>query len=711
MRAGKFGWMLVTLAVAGCDAADDFGPCKVDADCEAGAACAESFCVADPLPRIVLVADRTGARVGDMVRIDASASTLAGPQAALDFTVEPADAARIVRSEENSRIVEVQPFVPHTAIVITASSASAHGRLASSSLRIEPLNSLPRVALRAAADGFEPGALVEIVADASDADGDGISLAWTLVAGPGELESTAGDRAWLRTASGHLGRYTVRVDAADGRPGGASYAVLTLEPTESAPSIDPGAWVEVDHFCDGDPLECRAVARLSPVVTSISPVSASWQLLDGGDVTATFEPADRADTTVTLRCAPACPIAGDYRLELTVSDPQRREAKAIVEVRVGNRPPVVRAHDGADLPREFLQLGADGAARYHVFRENGVFFAWHDPDGDPFDPASVEWTSSHEYLAFDDPTALDTGFSVVGTAPELLALQVLVVAADWNGAGAADSRSLPIRNRPPSVRFDDDLTEGHFYVGDPEAPYRKRIPTAEARDDDGDPLHVRYSLVQPARPGLRLFDAGQEALLAGQASVVGFDHEVMVTVRDDWGAEVKATALVRLTNRAPVVRLDPGHEVFTVGAPGSSPAECCDPAGGGCTYGSYAMSHASFFPTHAAPLQVKPRFVVVDPDGDPIDLRLVNAHAFRAKLTIDVAQGVRELASEVLCSVRGEGACTASLQMSGRLATPAGTRCDFDTSILKNSFAFIHAIGVDSLGDEGDAAVVRLEAR
>jgi len=701
MRKILFGWLVASAALTACAGDEGHSPCKTDAACGEGSVCSEGYCIADPLPLIVLAPDRSSARVGDVVRIDGSASTLAGAPVTLEFSIDPADAGDLVRSGENLQVAELRVLRPHVDLVITASAASAAGRATSTSVRVGAVNSPPRLTLRPAVERFGAGERVELVAEAADPDGDGVSLTWSLVAGPGELQAS-GSRAFLHSAPDSVDRYQVRVDASDGRPGGETWASITLEPEAFAPTVAMEAPAEVEHVCEGDPLACHARATIAPFVRASSTVSASWRLLGDGPFTASFGVRGDLETAVELRCEPACPIAGSHLLELTVRDARGLEAVGVVELRVGNRPPILRVHDGSELPHDYVGAAFDGVHLYRVARAADAVVAWHDPDGDPPALGSIEWSSSDGSILFEDPGSLSTGFEVVGSATALRSVELRLVASDWNGGAGAASGVLPIGNRRPSLHVVDVLDEGHLYAGGDTSPFRKLIPNAnlQAADEDGDPIEIELSLPEAALPGLELIRAGREWLIGGPASVVGFDHEIIVTARDQWGDEVSATAKVRLTNRAPVVSVSPEDRRITEAVLASLPIQCCEPGNGACTYGSLSLT---------GPLQATLDLFVEDPDGDPVDLQLVTAQAVKAVAMIASGGDWREITTEVLCSVEPRGACPATVRMIGRLTTSTGHQCDYASTTLRDSFVFLHASGVDVLGDRGTIEPILLE--
>jgi|GEM_PF-1901570 len=703
MRKFLLGIVVVSAAWTGCADGDGFSPCESDAACGDGAVCEQGYCVADPLPVVVLAPDRAGARRGDVVRIDGSASSLAGAPVTLEFSVEPADAGELVRTAENLQVAELRILRPHVDLVVTATAASAAGRLASTSVGIAAINSPPRISLRPAAESFGAGDRVELVAEASDPDGDAVTLSWALLSGPGTLDAS-GARASLATAAGAPARYQVRLDADDGK-GGAVYAITTLEPEAGAPTLDIAAPAEVDHFCEGEPLACRAEATVAPVVRASSKVTASWRLLGEGPATASFDVADDLSTRVTLACDPACPLAGSHLLEITVHDHQGRESVGVVELRVGNRPPELRVHDGAGLPHGYVGMAFDGTRLYRVARDADAIVAWHDPDGDPPAPDSIEWSSSDGSVSFDDPRSLSTGFEVIGSAAALEAVELRLVASDWNGGTSVVTGALPIHNGRPTVHMEDLLDEGHGYAAGSPAPYRKLIRPSSivAADEDGDPLDVVITLPSNARPGLQVLSAGKEWLIGGPASVVGWDHEVVVTARDEWGGEVSTLAKVRITNRAPVVFVAPEDRRVTASTTfGNMNTQCCDPDGTHCTFGKLAVGPGALVKT--LPIRVE------DPDGDPVDLQLATAQAVDAVAAIASAGGDwREITTEVLCSSERSGSCSATVRMSGRLTTSTGTRCDYASSLLQHSFVFLHASGVDALGARGAVEPILLE--
>ncbi len=718
-------WMFILCGLTGllaaCSSAE-VSRCASDAACPRDAACAEGFCVDDPLPRLVLVADRDSARLGDEIRIDGEASATKGGKAVeLEFKAEPADAVEIEVDGDSPRRAVVRMVRPHVDVVVKGWGTSPMGRKVSAEVTIAAINSAPRLSMRAIPEQPQPGSRVELIVEAEDPDGDPLTYEWTLESERGSLEAH-GASAFLQTAPELAeARYKISVTVSDGRVDGISRASITLDPRNQAPSIEVGPPVVTGHHCEGEPLACSAKAKLTPVIHDVGPIAYAWRLLDPGGLEATFEPEDDPAPTVTLRCEPACAIAGTHRFEVVATDSWGERASATVEVEVGNRPPILQAHDGSALEHTFV-TELSGAI-FRVARAGTTHVRFVDPDGDPVDPASVRWSSNLERTQFDERGGIHASFTVTGTPDELRRLQITLVAADINGAAAADTASIPILNETPIIEIADDLAEGHRYAEGERMTYRKMLDVSGVHDPEGGPLTMEYILDLPeeeiASRGLEMVPESRMLIVGGNASSVGFDYSIVVRAKDAWGDQSESTVKLRLTNRAPSFSatgfsVQPARSTV-IGQ--TSMVGCCSPRIGGsgvCDEVDILVWTEWPGQVEPGPFQFSTRLEPTDPDGDPLVVRLSVASA-SAHLWPKIRVGessTLELPLEVPCPT---GGCPISLIAMGKL-TVRGVSCAVTSGTPAVTGAFgsqtqmaIDAYAEDSLGGSSSAKSARFQ--
>ncbi|AKU89778.1 hypothetical protein [Vulgatibacter incomptus] len=701
-------WVILAVGLAAGCSRSELRTCSEADDCGVDAVCTEGFCLTDPAPRIVLAPERTRARLGEWVRIDGRASSIRGGEVELEFSADPADAVEITSSPEEKNVASMRFVRPHVDVEVTARALSKGGRAFEEKVSIASVNSPPRVSLRATPNPGRPGARIELVADATDPDGDALTYQWELVSGPGSLEAS-GDRAYLDTAIDRAEeRYKVKVVVSDGLPDGSTTATVTVDSKTQAPEIVFGETPEVDHLCSGTPLTCAATAQLAPTVEDVGPLTYSWRLLGDGPVKATFDPEDGAAPAVTLSCSPACPIAGSHRVELAVSDMWGERATAEIEIRVLNRPPVLVAHGGAELPHLYLREGPEGASIFRVVRAPGSFVVYSDPDGDPPDPSSFVWSSTGP-VVFGSASSRDPTVTAEGTAAQLRDLELTVVAADINGAIAADTRRVPIANQPPTVKFLDDSSAGHEHR---DGIYRKRLDPAKltASDPEGAPVTIVVELDPSDAAGLSraasvILEDGAWTL-KGPSSVVGYRYSLVARATDAWGATSEAKAKFNVTSRPPVLEVT-NWPVKSFANWAESRMCCAVQELGGCRF-SKSFSVGMFYNTidgsHAA-YTFRTSFVIRDPDGDPVELRLSQLEIGKNLLKASTSTGWRTVPLSgcpigdcppdpsvprlvIPCGVGTEVSCRPQIALHAHL--PEATSLD-----LRGPCVFPEASGVD----------------
>ncbi len=701
---GRFFVSLVVAALLGSCGGEEITTCSTDVDCGVGALCKHRLCVADPAPEIVLTADRREARIGEAVVVDAGASSAA---AGMEFRVEPDGAASL---EIEGRRAVIRRQVPHQGVDVVVTARSASGAVAEGRLHVAARNSEPTVQLVATPDPFQPGAEVLLEAQATDGDGDPLSFEWDLEGGAGSLAG-AGNRATLSTVAGTEAiRYAVRVRALDGK-GGASEASVTLEARNAAPAIVLPE-VLVDHQCGGDPFTCSASASLAVEVEDVGPTSVAFRLLsDRTDVAHRFVEDEDGITTLELVCAPACAIAGTWQVEVTATDALGAATTRQLAVEVRNRPPMLRAHDGSAVPHS--ALADEGGVRYLLARAAGSVITWEDPDGDPPAPGSVRWSSTSEIVEFEDPASLDTLVRAIGTREELLAIELAVVAADINGAEAADRAAIPVGNTGPSATFGGDPREGHSYLrteADGSRVYRKAISleSLEASDPDGDPLAVTVELdpLDPEAVGrvVRLVEEEGGYLLEG----IGPDflersYRVIVRVSDGWGGSASSTGSVLVSNRAPEVITRPVTASVATGR-SCQTFSCCIPhySGVGCLAEPDARVATRWGSTNG-PLTFSDAVTVRDPDGDPVVLEVGFGYEHLSEAQVRDGTTWRGTATLACTPLGGDWRCPLEVRLQGR-ADHLGFYCTLDTGTAVGATAAVAARASDGLGGRSTEA-------
>lgn len=687
--------------------------CSGDDACGEEAVCEEGFCISDPLPRLILVADRSAVRAGETVRIDGSSSFVRGGGAAsLTFEASPGDAVVIIPDPAEPRIATVRFRRPHEDVRIIAWAESERGRRVSGEIALTYLNSPPLLSVDEI-PAIQPGERVELRAEAVDPDGDPVTLEWTLDSDVGELEFD-GEQVFLLTDfGGEDERYRVTVKASDDR-GGVTTASLVVDAMNRAPKIQAHPAVHVDHHCFGEPLVCDATATLEPTVVDVGPLRYSWRLLEGANaaVEATFDPPEGSAPTLTLHCDPACKIAGDYLVEFTVSDHWGERATATVQIVVGNRPPQVLAHDGEPLPHRRVSGGV-GSATYEIWREDGTFLSYFDPDGDPIEPGSLSFSSSSELLEIGEVNGVAApSLSAIGRPDELLNIELTVSAADWYGAGVVDTVVLQVDNRAPVVEFGEMSYPGHLYdhfFVDPEPYYNYRF--VEATDPDGDPLTLDARLDPADVEGLRLAPVVEWALpshiqLWGSRDIVGYEFSVLVTARDEWGGETTETMLFPFLNHLPTVAWA-GPSYF-VGEPAKNQIiewSCCGVDGPVCSFaGVWRDRGDEYWGVYQIDLKLK----IEDLDRDPVFLEVYPIEEERISARLLAADASwRPLPATIECPVSfiGSVPCDVSLVLPS-IHKSGDEVCEYhnETDLLSRGKYGI--VVRDSLGAESE----RLEA-
>lgn len=619
-RPGLLGLGLVVVAAtAGCSGVGDLASCSSDAECGPAARCIDRLCVEVELPRIWISPERAEAAIGEEVAVTAVVEGEGADR--LAFRVEPDGTATLVAEGLKAW---VRPRIPHATVRVVASVRDPWGREVEAAAEIAVRNSSPELQLEVP-PSFQPGERVELRAAVSDPDGDPIAVTWSLNAALGSLVAD-GERAFLSTVPGVEDfTYLVTAVARDGHGGERSESVV-LQPRNEPPSIRFET-SEAHHRCEGEPLSCSAAIPLEVEVEDAGPTTLQLRLVDPRPEVAHRFVEEEGRFRLELSCRPACPLAGPWRVEATATDALGASRSVVGEVRVLNRPPVLRAHDGSTLPHRAEPV--PGGFRYVARRDPGTVLTWEDPDGDPPDLSSIRWSGTEGLVRFDDETALDPQVEIVADEPELLQEARLVFrAADINGAETLAEATVPIGNTPPHVSFGGDLRSGHEFAGaasDGTRYYRKAISLAslDLSDADGDPLVVTLELDpedgEAQARGVRIYEEQGTWYLAGIGpEFLGRTYRVKVTAFDPFGEAASSVGEVLVSNRPPEVREVPPTLFLRGGA--CRMESCCAPLPGRDTCTTTTFLVATEWQGAPGPYQPAVEVVVHDPDGDPVRL-------------------------------------------------------------------------------------------
>jgi hypothetical protein len=374
--------------------------------------------------------------------------------------------------------------------------------------------------------------------------------------------------------------------------------------------------------------------------------------------------------------------------------------QAPIEVR--NRPPVVRAHDGSPVPHAFV------GTRYLLARSNGSVVTWEDPDGDPPAPGSVSWSSPSPKVEFEDATDLATMVQVLGTREEISDVELVLEAADINGAEAADRAVLPVGNNPPTVTYGGDSRPGHSFVrteSDGTHVYRKEISLAslQSQDPDGDPLLVQVVLdpLDPAAVGraLRIVeDAGRFFLEGEGPSFIGETYRVIAEVIDPWGGGASTIGSVLVSNRPPIVLSGPQATNQVRTARLCQPQSCCVPGlGGESCATTLSASMATYWNGTSGALVMGGEVVISDPDGDPLSLVASFANVIDARPKF--RSGNQWVTGGALpCTQQGASwSCPVQVRIDGVVEAGA-VSCEVPTATRLGATVGIGARASDGLG-------------
>lgn len=463
--------------------------CTSQGDCHADSICSMGFCTHDPLPRLRVEASGDRAKVGEVIRFDASQSYLpGGGRLKMELKVVPEDAAELLPPEGD--LFSIRMRRPHTSVEASIVARSRGGREVKWTTAIAPQNSPPSVKLDLP-ETIQPGELLLLEAEVEDADGDPVDVRWSY-SGGGHFQAEE-NRAELDLAADTSDEaHKLTIHASDGID--VSHLSKTFTPENAPPSIEEVVAPEtIEHECTEH--GCFASAQLQVIAKDVGDLRYNWYLLTEFSGQVLFEGGARADPHLLLQTPPDRSISGPYRLEVHVRDEFDALATATVDILVGNRPPLLQAHDESALDHEYVSEG-----RYRWYRQPGSVEIWRDPNGDI--PMDVKWESPDSRVRFSDAATIDPWVEIEGDESLLGArIPLSVYARDVNGAEASAETEVVLGNRKPELlRFIPGTTNRAGQFG-----YQTPL-TIDVEDADGDPVRttVYFDPENPPASGYRV---------------------------------------------------------------------------------------------------------------------------------------------------------------------------------------------------------------
>ncbi|HLV61203.1 MAG TPA: hypothetical protein VKY51_07365 [Fredinandcohnia sp.] len=462
--------------------------CRTDRDCEADAVCVRGYCLFEPLPRLRVKLSSDRARVGEVVRLDASRSyVMGGGPIDLELFLDPEEA--VERLPADGTMVRAFRIVqPHRNVEAVLVGRTASGREVHWKGVVAPRNSPPRIRFLLP-ERLQPGERIRIGLEVEDPDGDPVEVAWshegpsTLT--PRGLEADLQIPEWAEETW-----HRIEARASDGLD--VARASIGFQAKNAPPRIlevvGPPA---VAHGCDATACVAQAAFRVD--AEDAGRLQVRWRFLGAWPGEVEIRGEEDLHPVFHLRAPPTVRIAGSYPIEVEVRDVHGATATATAELTVGNRPPQLVAHDGSTVHHAVV-----GPNRYRWTRPAGAVAAWDDPDGDV--PAEVLWSSPDPRVHFEDPHRLDTALWVEGDESLVGARIPLVLEArDVNGGTARAEGTMVLGNRPPEI-LSVNVAKSSLVVG--ESVIYKTTVTAEATDPDGDPVELWLAPEYKLLPGV-----------------------------------------------------------------------------------------------------------------------------------------------------------------------------------------------------------------
>ena len=392
------------------------------------------------------------------------------------------------------------------------------------------------------------GSVLFDASSSTDADGDALTFAWTLVSAPaGSTVPTSGSGTTLRWTPDKLGDYTFSVTVSDAK-GGSS----TQQATITVDNTAPAAAVAVSATFTAVPAQmpAQSVVVGGNVVLDASATTDP----DGDAVNVSFELIAPATSMATLsvdgREARFSPDQlGAFQVRVRGSDAKGATFETLYIFQANNRAPVgTVAVDAA-----FTAVAATMAQQSVTLGDNVMLdaTATTDPDGDSV-AVTFELTGPTGSTA-----ALVVNGRVAHFTPDLLgAYQVRVKGIDARGASFETRYPFQADNRAPTpVTF----ASVHPVVGDGGASvvttsvgYDVLIDGSNSSDPDGNAITYAWTLAGTPAGSTATMQGGATGARVGLSPDVLGDYMLRLTVTDSAGARTLRTVTVRADNRRPV---------------------------------------------------------------------------------------------------------------------------------------------------------------
>src|SRR5690606_36646801 len=159
--------------------------CRTDRDCEADAVCVRGYCLSEPLARLRVRLSSDRARVGEVVRLDASRSyVMGGGPIDLELFLDPEEAVERLPADGTMvrafRIVQPHRNVEADLVGRTASGREVHWKRVGATR-----DSPPRIRFLMS-ERLHPGERIRVGLEVEDPDDDPVVVAWSPV-GPSTL--------------------------------------------------------------------------------------------------------------------------------------------------------------------------------------------------------------------------------------------------------------------------------------------------------------------------------------------------------------------------------------------------------------------------------------------------------------------------------------------------------------------------------------------
>jgi hypothetical protein len=409
---------------------------------------------------------------------------------------------------------------------------------------------------------------------------------------------------------------------------------IRVEPTLDPPLVTAGPDVSVGHRCGPAPVSCTTWDGGAPEV----PLSASasgpagvtftyrWtvelppELARQPGPRISFSPGEDASEPVVRIETAGTAIAGRYTFVVAATDSRGMVAVGRQRVEVGNRPPVVSGGGRILLPH-----GYDAVSAQFVATGETPAASWSDPDGDPVIPLGFTSTRSGDGGSVFDVQGLGDRARITVVVPYArpvdaalligpgVARRVDLVVADANGARASTGWDVEVANRLPRLAVPvANASVDHTY----EASFQRYAAQAALStwvDDDGDPITVSVGddaacsdVVE--RQGTAWVTCSAPFTGSPDAGRLAGIHALWASAADPFAAGPVQETRLEIRNRPPRLAV----QSLTMEMPCAvDRLTCCSP---GVEKGTCEGHDFQYVETSA------PTPVVVDDDGDPLDL-------------------------------------------------------------------------------------------